>query len=96
MLIVPVQNSYTLPSYSVKQEPLSQIAMATAVQEVVATLQDVQSIPLPVSSRDELLAFIRGSRVTIPDLQSMISHWPQTIHPEIGKLEKYVQDSLDS
>ncbi|KAI2638861.1 terpenoid synthase [Hypomontagnella submonticulosa] len=70
--------------------------MATAVQEVVATLQDVQSIPLPVSSRDELLAFIRGSRVTIPDLQSMISHWPQTIHPEIGKLEKYVQDSLDS
>ncbi|KAI0383154.1 terpenoid synthase [Hypomontagnella monticulosa] len=70
--------------------------MTTTVQEVTTTRPVPQPITLEVSSREKLLMSIRGSHVTIPDLQSMISHWPQKVHPELNKLEEYVQESLNS
>ncbi|KAI1827657.1 terpenoid synthase [Xylaria intraflava] len=49
-----------------------------------------------IRTREDLVASIRGARVKIPDLQSMLAHWPQHVHPEVDRLEKYVQKTLDS
>ncbi|KAI1395231.1 terpenoid synthase [Hypoxylon fuscum] len=68
--------------------------MATAILEAEVVKLDAHPIPLVVDPREQLLMLVRGSQITIPDLQSMISHWPQGIHPEIEKLDEYVQETL--
>ncbi|OTA70327.1 terpenoid synthase [Hypoxylon sp. EC38] len=62
--------------------------MAAAVREAEVI---TQPLPFSVNSREQLLMSIRGSRVVIPDLQSMISHWPHGTHPEVERLDEYVQ-----
>ncbi|OTA96441.1 hypothetical protein M434DRAFT_8886 [Hypoxylon sp. CO27-5] len=62
--------------------------MAAAVREAEVI---TQPLPFSVNSREQLLMSIRGSRVVIPDLQSMISHWPHGTHPEVERLDGYVQ-----
>ncbi|KAF2964683.1 hypothetical protein GQX73_g8904 [Xylaria multiplex] len=49
-----------------------------------------------VNTRAELVARIRGSRVRIPDLQGLFTHWPQHVHPEVEKLDEHVQRTLES
>ena len=46
-------------------------------------------------TREQLVTLLRGSSVTIPDMQDLMHHWPQGIHPEIEKLEEYVQKTLE-
>ncbi|KAF2971299.1 hypothetical protein GQX73_g2220 [Xylaria multiplex] len=48
------------------------------------------------STRTNLVTRIRGSRVKIPDLKSLLSHWPAKIHPQVDQLEKHVQTTLES
>ncbi|KAI0169404.1 isoprenoid synthase domain-containing protein [Hypoxylon sp. FL1284] len=48
------------------------------------------------SIREQVLASIRGSSVTIPDLECLMSHWPQGIHPEIQRLSHHVEEALES
>ncbi|KAI0543192.1 terpenoid synthase [Xylaria digitata] len=49
-----------------------------------------------VNTRADLIACIRGSRVRIPDLQGLFTHWPQHVHPEVEKLDEHVQRTLES
>lgn len=44
--------------------------------------------------RDLILSRMRGAKVNIPDLQCMMSHWPQGVNPEIEKLNLDSQDML--
>ena len=44
--------------------------------------------------RDRLLSRMRGATVTIPDIQAMMSHWPQGVNPEIERLERDSQEML--
>jgi hypothetical protein len=46
--------------------------------------------------REELKNFMRGSLVTIPNLQKLMCHWPAGVHPEIERLDKAVQTQLHS
>ncbi|KAI0143932.1 terpenoid synthase [Hypoxylon sp. NC0597] len=68
--------------------------MGAALPEAKATRLDSHPPPFSVNIREQLLMSIRGSRVVIPDLQSMISHWPQGTHPEVERLDEYVQKTL--
>ncbi|RWA07338.1 hypothetical protein EKO27_g7757 [Xylaria grammica] len=45
--------------------------------------------------RANLLKQIRGSRVRIPDLKSLFSHWPEEIHPRVDDLDQHVQATLE-
>ncbi|TRX88218.1 hypothetical protein FHL15_010907 [Xylaria flabelliformis] len=47
-------------------------------------------------SREELVAFIRGTEIVIPDFQSLLSHWPARVHEEVGRLSEDVQRRLES
>ncbi|KAI1104702.1 terpenoid synthase [Jackrogersella minutella] len=69
--------------------------MAKTIKNVEIVSLEVEPEPLPVT-RENLLLSLRGCHVTIPDLQSMIGHWPQGVHPEVKRLEKYVQDTIAS
>ncbi|KAI0410653.1 isoprenoid synthase domain-containing protein [Xylaria grammica] len=46
--------------------------------------------------RKQLLSFIRGTRVVIPDLQSMTSHWPTCVNADIDRLGADVRSRLES
>ncbi|KAI1140476.1 terpenoid synthase [Hypoxylon sp. FL0543] len=70
--------------------------MAATIQEGRVVSLEIQSTPFSASTREQLLLDIRGSRVIIPDLQAMINHWPQGTHPEIERLDEYVQKTLTS
>ncbi|KAI0885574.1 terpenoid synthase [Annulohypoxylon maeteangense] len=70
--------------------------MAACIQQVEATRPTTTPTAPPVSPRERLLSSIRGCRITIPDLQSMIRHWPQGVHPEIERLEEHVQKTFAS
>ncbi|KAI0851331.1 terpenoid synthase [Daldinia vernicosa] len=69
--------------------------MAT-IQEVKVAAPDIQPLLPPDDPREQLLSSIRGSRVFIPDLQTMISHWPRGSHPDIERLDKHVQEIIAS
>ncbi|KAI0418367.1 terpenoid synthase [Xylaria grammica] len=45
--------------------------------------------------RANLLKQIRGSRVRIPDLKSLLSHWPEEIHPRVDDLDQHVRATLE-
>ncbi|KAI0544235.1 terpenoid synthase [Xylaria curta] len=47
-------------------------------------------------SREQLLRRLRGSRCVIPDLQSMIAHWPSAQHPEVERIDREVDKALRS
>ncbi|KAI2473190.1 terpenoid synthase [Annulohypoxylon bovei var. microspora] len=70
--------------------------MAATTQEIRLTSSVIKPTPLLVNPREQLLLSIRGCRVTIPDLQSMISHWPQGTHSEVERLDEHVQNILSS
>ncbi|KAI1503050.1 terpenoid synthase [Biscogniauxia marginata] len=67
----------------------------TTCEGGVAPLDD-QHLPSVGYTRKQLVALIRGSRITIPDLELLMSHWPHGVHPDIDKLEQDVQRSLES
>ncbi|KAI1650312.1 uncharacterized protein F4817DRAFT_328998 [Daldinia loculata] len=67
--------------------------MAT-IQEVKAVNLDAQPLLPPDGPREQLLSSIRGSQVIIPDMQTMISHWPQRSHPDVERIDKYVQETI--
>ncbi|KAI0596014.1 isoprenoid synthase domain-containing protein [Biscogniauxia sp. FL1348] len=48
------------------------------------------------TSREKLLAGIKGSKVVIPNLKPVFGHWPQATNPEIEKLDEYIQGTLES
>ncbi|KAL7623302.1 hypothetical protein AAE478_006983 [Parahypoxylon ruwenzoriense] len=70
--------------------------MATTTQQVGLATQDTQAISLTGDVRKQLLIHMKGAQVIIPDLQSLTSHWPQRVHPEIERLDEYVQQTLES
>ncbi|KAI0892300.1 terpenoid synthase [Annulohypoxylon nitens] len=70
--------------------------MAITVQEVEARRLAVKPITLLVNPREQLLMSLRGCHVTIPDMQSMISHWPQGVHPDIERLCEHVEKTFAS
>ncbi|KAI1443440.1 terpenoid synthase [Annulohypoxylon stygium] len=70
--------------------------MAITVQEVEARRLAVKPITLLVNPREQLLMSLRGCHVTIPDMQSMISHWPQGVHPDIERLGKHAEKTFAS
>lgn len=49
-----------------------------------------------VEEREQLLALMRGARVRIPDMQRLMSHWPQGVHPEVERLDEDVKTTLGS
>jgi hypothetical protein len=57
-------------------------------------LESAASVSAAHQERDRLLSRMRGSTVTIPDIQAMMSHWPQGVNPEIERLERDSQDML--
>ncbi|KAK6950950.1 hypothetical protein Daesc_007478 [Daldinia eschscholtzii] len=70
--------------------------MATAIKEAKVTSLNTQSVSSTVDPREQLLSNIRGSQVVIPDLQTMISHWPQRTHPDVEKLDEFIQETITS
>ncbi|KAI1211726.1 terpenoid synthase [Annulohypoxylon truncatum] len=70
--------------------------MVVTVQEIETANPAVKSTSLLVNPREQLLLSLRGCRITIPDLQSMISHWPQDVHPDTEKLDEHVQKTFAS
>lgn len=51
--------------------------------------------------REEILSSLRGQNLHIPDFQALLSHWPQYVSPELGRLrtecdEKYQELFPDS
>ncbi|XDG04251.1 hypothetical protein ABKA04_003866 [Annulohypoxylon sp. FPYF3050] len=70
--------------------------MAITVQEVEARRLAVKPLTLLVNPREQLLMSLRGCHVTIPDMQSMISHWPQGVHPDIERLGEHVEKTFAS
>ncbi|KAI1092618.1 terpenoid synthase [Rostrohypoxylon terebratum] len=70
--------------------------MALTVQEVEATGLAAKPGTLTVNPREQLLLSLRGCHVTIPDMQSMISHWPQGVHPDIERLNEHVEKTFTS
>ncbi|KAK8113060.1 terpenoid synthase [Apiospora sp. TS-2023a] len=46
--------------------------------------------------REYVMTQVRGSRVRLPDFQSLLAHWPQGVHPEVDRLEQDVQRILES
>ncbi|KAI1743355.1 hypothetical protein F4680DRAFT_445229 [Xylaria scruposa] len=60
------------------------------------TPPEPSSLHSNINTRADLISCIKGSRVRIPDLQSLFTHWPQYVHPQVGELEEYVQRTLES
>ena len=52
--------------------------------------------PLGNSPQQQLLDLLRGQSLVIPDLQLLFNHWPQAIHPELGRLRKDVDRRLET
>jgi hypothetical protein len=48
-----------------------------------------------IPSREKLLTTLRGRSFVIPDLQQIFGHWPQDVHPELGRLAEDVKQRLD-
>lgn len=44
--------------------------------------------------RQELLNSLRGSTFHIPDLGSLFDDWPQYVNPQLGQLQKDVDERL--
>ncbi|KAH8662917.1 isoprenoid synthase domain-containing protein [Tricladium varicosporioides] len=40
----------------------------------------------PPAGRENLLSLIRGQSMTLPDIEYLLRHWPQSIHPELDRL----------
>jgi len=57
-------------------------------------LESAASAEAAHQERDRLLSRMRGATVTIPDIQALMSHWPQGVNPEIERLERDSQDML--
>ncbi|RYC56222.1 hypothetical protein CHU98_g9982 [Xylaria longipes] len=70
--------------------------MATAVLEYGPHGTNMGSVSLEQNTRMQLLQRLRGSRVVVPDLQSMIAHWPSSQHPEVERLDEQVDRVLRS
>ncbi|KAK8115327.1 Terpene synthase [Apiospora kogelbergensis] len=68
-------------------DTIQPMVQPTARNAEVRTTQD---------AREHLVAQARGSRVKIPDLQSLMAHWPQGVHPEKDRLGQDVEDILQS
>lgn len=47
-------------------------------------------------TREQLVTRLRGSRVFVRDLTSLMSHWPSGVHPEIERLDRDVNRTLES
>ncbi|RWA07763.1 hypothetical protein EKO27_g7331 [Xylaria grammica] len=52
--------------------------------------------PCNYNPRKQLLSFMRGTPVVIPDLQSMISHWPAGVNADIDRLDADVRSRLEA
>lgn len=55
-----------------------------------------EALVLNRDPQDQLIELIRGCRIKLPNLQHLMSHWPQETHPEIDRLDYYVQQTLES
>lgn len=51
--------------------------------------------PNTESPRQQLLGSLQGCSLYIPDLQALLSHWPQYVHPELKRLQKDVLERLE-
>ncbi|KAK5999205.1 Sesquiterpene cyclase hepA [Cladobotryum mycophilum] len=78
--------------------------MATKVNDQISLptlnlidVQDDSSKPAirDLKARDTLVAFMRGSHVTIPDLLEPIKHWHQAVHPEVDRVDVEIRKTLD-
>ena len=47
-----------------------------------------------IDTREELLKSLRGRTLSVPDLQALLSKWPQDINPELDRLRKDVDEML--
>ena len=46
------------------------------------------------SPRQRLVESLHGRNLHIPDLQGLLSHWPQYVNPEIERLRQDVDERL--
>lgn len=58
------------------------------------------SVPEPyqqrtVDLRRQLIKSLRGTRVTIPDLQLLMAHWPAGVNDQISELDAIVDRQLE-
>lgn len=45
-------------------------------------------------TREEILSSLRGRSLYIPDLQELLSQWPQYVSPELDRLHDAVDGKL--
>ena len=62
---------------------------------VSMTVSSLESSVGSKVTRDSLLASLKGTNVVLPNLQSMMKHYPTAVHPEAETLHEDVQKSLD-
>ncbi|KAH9998546.1 terpenoid synthase [Xylariaceae sp. FL0662B] len=70
--------------------------MATTAHASGPVLTDSKPASLKDDARTQLLRRLRGSRIEIPDLQCLMSHWPQGVSPDIERLNEDVENMLES
>ena len=46
-------------------------------------------------TRKQLLNSLRGSIVVLPDVQSVLRHWPQNVNPHLSRLRDDVEKYLE-
>jgi hypothetical protein len=72
--------------------------MTAKISETVSHIVDIpapHADPYTPDARHRLVAFMRGAQIRIPDLEELTSHWPTAIHPEIERLEKELDKTLE-
>ncbi|KAK8115749.1 hypothetical protein PG984_012251 [Apiospora sp. TS-2023a] len=75
------------------ESPLTSSRVSSQSQD---RIEYAEPKPPASQTRGHVVSTLRGSKVFIPDLQSLVSHWPAAVHPEVDRLETYVQATLDS
>lgn len=84
-------------------QPLSSISLFSFLVPVrlfTFALQLLKKITMPVAvdeetSRQRLLGSLTGQDLHIPDLQPLLSSWPQYVSPQLERLKKDVDEKLE-
>lgn len=48
----------------------------------------------PINTREQLLYSLRGSHLTVPDLQALLKEWPQYVNQELDRLRVDADEKL--
>ncbi|KAJ2973686.1 hypothetical protein NUW58_g8876 [Xylaria curta] len=70
--------------------------MATTDSESRPHGASTRSMPLEQNPRIPLLRRLRGTQVVVPDIESMVAHWPRAQHPEVEWMVEEIDRVLQS